>query len=86
MPDFVPADDYSFEYVEEELTAIEGDPMFAATLAHLKRAIDVEQIEKWRQWALQPKQSDSFGENHPTYEDDLMTIAARHIKALPVYA
>lgn len=86
MPDFEPADDYSFEYVEEELTAIEGDPMFASTLAHLKRAIDVEQIEKWRQWALQPKQSGSFGESHPTYADDLMTLAARHIKALPVYA
>lgn len=83
MPDFDPNADYEFEYVpDEETTELESDPLFKETLIQLGRAVEVEQVEKWRQWAMKPNRAGLFTHGYPTYEQDLMTLAARHIKTL----
>jgi len=83
MPDFEPTDDYEFEYVEAvEPLAIESESLFSRILIQLSKAVEVDQVEKWRIWALKPGQAGDFAKDYPNYEADLMALASRHIESL----
>lgn len=82
LPDFDPTVDFEYELEIVETTEIESEPLFAPLLKQLARAISVEQVEKWRQWALMPDRASLFEVDYSNYDQDLMTLAARHIQAL----
>lgn len=86
ISDFDPnAEDFTFEdEYEVEYTQLEEDPMFSGILIQLSKATEVEQIGKWREWALKPKQASLFTEEYPSYEQDLDVLGERHRKTLPV--
>ena len=69
-----------YEYIEP--TEIESEPMFSAILVQLTKAVNTDQITKWKEWALKPKQASQFEEDYPSYSGDVETLATRHLQAL----
>lgn len=82
LPDFDPTADFEYELEIVETTEIESEPLFAPLLKQLARAVSVEQVEKWRQWALMSDRAGQFTQSYSDYEQDLITLAARHIQSL----
>jgi hypothetical protein len=84
MPDFDPGiETYEYEYVIES-EGLEADDAFTPILLQLAKAVNQNQIEKWRVWALKPNQKSRFEENYPDYDEQLVSLATRHAATLAV--